>query len=330
MKLVRYVDGGAEIREGVVIGGRVVPLADLPSAEGADAPYGLSGYLEQLPLSAQRLAAALAAVPDGRGVPLETVRLLSPIAAPAAVLDCGMSPRHLANSSAVMVKKSLPGPIGSLAAPVVRAILGRSVGPVRYYKGNCHSFIGDGDTITWPTFSAYLDIEPELGIVTGHIPAGASREEAEQRIAGYVIFNDASARDVQLGEMLFMGPTSSKDFDDGNGLGPWIVTPDEIPDPRALAVTVSFEGPRPDWHGSTSEYDRDPVDVVRAVAARRRLPAGTLIGMGTVPDTCGLDRDEWLSPGERLAITFQGLGTLHQTLGTVERLPSTRWPSRSL
>ena len=94
-----------------------------------------------------------------------------------------------------------------------------------YYKCNHNAVIGDNDTIHWPAYSSYLDIEPELAIVTGN---------EVMPIAGYTIFNDSSARDVQFWEMVGTGPARSKDFGHSKGLGPFIVTPDEIGDPLAL------------------------------------------------------------------------------------------------
>lgn len=72
----------------------------------------------------------------------------------------------------------------------------------------------------------------------------------------------------------------------------------------------------------------DPVDVLVALAERQSLHPGTVVGMGTVPDTCGLDRDEWLEPGADVAITFERIGTLRQRLGAPAALPRTRWSPR--
>lgn len=218
MKLITYRPHGADATEsplfGVVRGGQAVRFT---AAAGYDT-QGLASietYLEGLPGTFER-ASAIAADPTITGVELDDVKLLPALPRPAAILDCGLSPTHLRASSRTLLRHSLPAPVGG---PLGR-ILGRAASKsttIRFYKGNHHSVSGPGDEITWPDFTAYLDIEPELAVVTGPEP-----QRLTDRVlpAGYIIYNDASARDVQLAEMLFTGPASSKDFDTGNGIGP--------------------------------------------------------------------------------------------------------------
>lgn len=333
MKLatVREVDGSLAF--GFVAGEHLVPFAAL-ALEDETLPHVLShmsAYLDGLPVSRAVAEEVARRVTGGEGARLgrhlDVVDLAPTLVRPAALLDCGLTPRHLANSSAVLLRRSLPPGAGHLLGAVAQRVLRRSAGGVRYYKGNCQSVSGDGDTVPWPSFSAYLDIEPELALVTGAVPIGSDRAAAEAAIAGYTVFNDVSARDVQLGEMFFTGPATSKDLDMGNGLGPWLVTADEVGDPRSLAVRVETSG-REAWGGTTAEYSMDPVDVVVALARRQSLAPGTVVGMGTVPDTCGLDRDEWLRPGDEVAITFERIGTLRQRLGVPDSPPRTRWAQR--
>ena len=168
------------------------------------------------------------------GVELDDVQLLPALPRPATILDCGLSPTHLRASSRTLLRHSLPAPLGTPLGWVLGRAASRSA-TIRFYKGNHHSVSGPGDEITWPDFTAYLDIEPELALVTGPEP---QRHTDRAVPAGYIIYNDASARDVQLAEMLFTGPASSKDLDTGNGIGPYLVTPDELPDPLAVDVRV--------------------------------------------------------------------------------------------
>ncbi|GAB3493313.1 fumarylacetoacetate hydrolase family protein [Amycolatopsis cihanbeyliensis] len=316
MKLATFLTAAGVTRFGAVRDDRVVAFTDLaPRARGLGS---VEKYLAGLPATFQRALDLLEAHPGARGTPVSQVRFLPAVPRPAALLDCALSPRHLRSSTEVLLRHALPWRLGRLLGPVAGSLVGRPRTGVRYYKGNHHSIIGDQDTIAWPDYTAYLDIEPELALVTG----------AAQELAGYLIYNDASARDVQLPEMFFTGPTSSKDFDDGNGLGPFLVTPDEVPEPLGLATTVDFPG-RPTWRGSTAEYTHHPTEVLTQIAARRTLPAGTVIGMGTVPGCCGLDRDEWLTPGEQVTIRIDRLGTLRQYVGTPAGTPSTRWSPRT-
>jgi len=155
-----------------------------------------------------------------------------------------------------------------------------------YYKGNHHAVIGDNDTISWPSYTSYLDIEPELAVVTvtGNMP-----------IAGYTIFNDSSARDVQFPEMIGLGPARSKDFDRSKGLGPFLVTPDEIEDPLGLDVKVTI-GRRYEWRGSTKEYSATPekmLDYLKTILRLSRAPFWAWAPFRAAPDwimTCGCYR----------------------------------------
>ncbi|WP_193510149.1 fumarylacetoacetate hydrolase family protein [Cryobacterium sp. BB736] len=312
----------AEIAFGAVRGAEVVRFT---SAAGHDVRGldSMDSYLAGLPDTFDR-AAAIVADPAQPALRLNDVQLLAPLPQPAALLDCGLSPKHLRASTRTLLRRSLPFGVGR----PVGALLGRAAArskTLRFYKGNHYSISGTGDTIDWPDFTAYLDIEPELAIVTGAEP---QQHSAWVEPAGYLIYNDASARDVQLGEMLFTGPASSKDFDTGNGIGPYLVTPDEVPNPLDLAVTVTFDG-RSAWTGTTSDYSLHPARMLAHILRRRSLPAGTVVGMGTIPGCCGLDRDEWLEPGEAFTINIDGLGSLAQRFGTPATMPTTGWGRRA-
>ena len=212
------------------------------------------------------------------------------------------------------------GFFGSIIAPIVKKrISAAAVGKMLYYKCNHNAVIGDNDTVHWPAYASYLDIEPELAIITGN--------EARP-IAGYTIFNDSSARDVQMWEMIGTGPARSKDFGHSKGLGPFIITPDEIGDPFALNVKVKI-GERFEWKGSTSEYSARPEKALEYLKTIFTPLPGTVIGMGTIPDCTGLDNDLWIKPGEKIEITFDKLGTLRQnTPENPGKIEPSHWGNR--
>ncbi len=330
MKLATFRRPGGAVGFGAVLDDDVV--VDLAELAGRDAPvveHVLDAQAYSRSLTESRAIAEMllrsSNMAEARRFRLSEVSLLAPLPRPAAILDCGLSPKHLMRAGAVAAKYNPRAQVEATNA-MVMGLTGR-LQPILYYKGNANSIIGDQGTLGWPDFTAYLDIEPELAVVTGHVPCGATRDQAAASIAGYTIFNDGSARDVQAVEMFFTGPASCKDFDSSNGLGPWLVTPDEIDDPLDLAVTV-LVGDREPWTGTTSDYSMAPAEAVYQLARRQTLVAGTVIGMGTVPNTCGLDRDEWIVPGDAVAITFEGIGTLHQHIGHPRSVPVTDWPAR--
>lgn len=329
MKLLnfQFVSSGAP-QFGVVVKGYAVSFETLRQQYGQTRAEltDVYSYLENLPSSEEMARellkygeAYISSFNDNEKMPLETAKILSPLAVPRALIDFGLSPRHLGNSAATLIKHEF-GVFGSIIAPIVKKrIRAAASGKMLYYKCNHNAIIGDNDTIHWPAYSSYLDIEPELAVITGNkaVP-----------IAGYTIFNDSSARDVQFREMFGLGPARSKDFGHSKGLGPFIVTVDEIGDPLDLNVKVKI-GERYEWKGSTSEYSARPEKALEYLKTIFTPLPGTVIGLGTIPDCTGLDNDLWIKPGEKIEITFDKLGTLRQNtpedLGKIE--PS-RWGNR--
>lgn len=253
--------------------------------------------------------------------PIAAIKLLPPISNVPALLDFGLSPRHLKNAAINIIQRECKWPLNALLKPFISRKLRREYKQpnFRYYKCNHNAIIGDGDTIHWPSYTSYLDIEPELGIVVGK----------ENCIAGYVIFNDSSARDVQLPEFLGLaGPARCKDFNESKGIGPYLVTPDEIENPLELNVEVRI-GERLHWKGSTSEYTAHPGKVLEEVCSIFTPRPGTIIGMGTIPDCCAIETEEWLLPSDRIEITIDKLGTLTQLVPAhFEIKGQSRWRER--
>lgn len=289
---------------------------------------GMMAYLENLPDSfklardLQNKARGMIERKDVDGfLPLSSVRIRPILSRPAALIDFGLTPRHLINSAKTMFKHQFGTVIGGLAAAVLARKIKQmgGVAPHPYYKSNHLTVIGDNDEISWPAYTSYLDIEPELGIVTGNWP---------DKIAGYTIFNDASARDIQFPEMIGTGPARSKDFARGNGLGPFLVTPDEVGDPLNLKVDVNVND-RFYWQGHTSEYSILPAEVVTYLETIFDVEPGMVVGMGTIPGCTGMDNDLWLLPGDMVRITFEKLGTLHQRIpASLPRLEPSKWTRR--
>lgn len=256
--------------------------------------------------------------------PLDTVRLLEPVEV-AALFDFGLTSRHLKNSAETLMKYEKDNP---QTAPLLQAFarallaskpkLGASQ-PVAlaYYKCNMNSIVGDGETVPWPAYTSRLDIEPELAVYGNQ----------EQPVAGFCIFNDISARDVQATEFVG-GFCLTKDMAKGNQLGPYLVTPDEVGDAYSLKVTVLVNG-KIKHQGSTSEISQKAEDVIAWLEFAGPLKSASVMGFGTIPDCTGCDHDDFIDPGAEIQITFERLGTLHcqfaEPIGTL--LPS-RWPVR--
>jgi 2-keto-4-pentenoate hydratase/2-oxohepta-3-ene-1,7-dioic acid hydratase in catechol pathway len=116
----------------------------------------------------------------------------------------------------------------------------------RFLFGNPWSVIGTGADVPMPPFTQKLDFELEVAAIIKNTVRDVAPEDAAGHIAGYCIWNDWSARDIQGEEMrVGLGPSKGKDF--ANTLGPWITTPDELREYREgdrydLPMTVSING----------------------------------------------------------------------------------------
>jgi 2-keto-4-pentenoate hydratase/2-oxohepta-3-ene-1,7-dioic acid hydratase in catechol pathway len=252
--------------------------------------------------------------------PLDTIQLLAPVPRPASIRDCMAFERHLINCMRTVVGKRF-APAVWLDRGLER-LLGRGfLRPNRvwyqrpiYYKGNPASVIGPEATVEWPSFTKKLDYELEFGVFIGKSGRDIPVDRTREHIAGYCIFNDFSARDVQLEEMKGrLGPAKGKDFDTGNAMGPWLVTPDEVPDPYALEMIARVNGE--EWsHGTSAGMRYSFEEMIAVISECETLVPGDFIGSGTVPTGCGLELDRWLKPGDVVELEVGGLGVLRNTI----------------
>jgi len=335
MKLIRFIVADSpNPLFGVVIRDQAVPFSVLQSKAGKSSPNlaDSRSYLGNLPDS-ERAAKELLAwgeqhlteLGKGECFALNAVRLLEPVEV-AALFDFGLTPRHLKNSAETIMKYEKDNPqtapllqafAKAIMAPKPKSAPGRPE-PLSYYKSNMNGIVGDGETVPWPAYTSRLDIEPELAVVYGN---------EKQPVAGFCIFNDISARDVQATEFVG-GFCLTKDMAKGNQLGPYLVTPDEVGDPYNLKVTVVVNG-QVRYQGSTSEISHKAEDVFAWLGFIAPLRPGSVMGFGTIPDCTGCDHDDFVDPGAEIQITFERLGTLRSRFAepTGKLLPS-RWPVR--
>jgi len=334
MKLIRFAVGGSKPGFGVVIDDRAVTFASLLRRHGttqsslSDSKSYLAGLPESEHAAQELLAwgeAHLGELDDREKPNLHTVRLHEPIEV-AALFDFGLTPRHLANSIETSLKYEKENPqTGPLLQAFRQMVLKPRVPPtpgrpepLSYYKGNMNSIVGDGETVPWPLYTSRLDVEPELAVVYGN---------AKQPVAGFCIFNDVSARDVQAPEIIG-GFCLTKDMANGNQLGPYLVTLDEVGNPYALDVIVTVDG-QVRYRGSTSEISHKVEDVFAWLGMVCPIAPGSVIGLGTIPDCTGLDHDDFVDPGADIAISFERLGTLRCRFAEpVRQLLPSRWPLR--
>src|SRR3954451_15565900 len=147
---------------------------------------------------------------------------------------------------------------------------------------NVDAIIGPDDDIVYPEgLTKELDYELELAVVIGRAGKFFDADEAASSyIAGYTVFNDITARDIQRREMESGVFSFSKAIDTFCPIGPWIVTADEIPDPQALAMELRVNG-EVRQSGNTSDM---LIDIPHLVAhhSAQGYSAGDILTTGTI------------------------------------------------
>lgn len=329
MKIVTWADphAGADAdrdeagRAGLLHGDLVLDLetlSDWASRHGAGKslalPRTVMGLLKRGPdgMAAAREALALAAkarledltTAPGLARSLASVNLRTPVPDPPTVRDFYAFEQHV---------KAARARRGVGMIPEWYEI------PVFYFSNTSALFGGDED-IPYPRLSQELDFELEVAAVIGRAGADISADEAPAYIAGYMVMNDWSARDLQRHEMkMNLGPAKGKDF--ATTLGPWLVTPDELESKRTgsgkderydLRMFGSVNGDQLTSANMKDLYFTFPQMIERA-AQHVRLRPGDIIGSGTCGTGCilelGTERHRWLQAGDLVEMGIEGLGT---------------------
>jgi len=221
---------------------------------------------------------------------IDAVELLAPVPLPPSVRDFFTFEGHVA---AGWKRRGGEIPEAWYEAPV-------------FYFSNPAATYGPGAEIPRPAGTGMLDFELEIAAIVG----------ANGTIAGFTLLNDWSARDVQGREMTVgLGPAKGKDF--ATSLGPWLVTPDELPwhdgrlDVEAWVTVNGTEITRSPARAQHWTWDQ----LVAHAAQDTRLLPGDVLGSGTLDGGCllelgPLDGGRWLEPSDVVVIGADGLGEL--------------------
>jgi len=193
------------------------------------------------------------------------------------------------------------------------------------YFTNPHALTGPDDEIPVPPGCRRLDFELEVAAVIGRSGRNLTPDDAGNYIAGYTIFNDWSARDLQMAEMrLGLGMCKGKDF--ANTLGPWIVTPDELEpyrDGDRLDLNL-----RAELNGASLGVDTlanmawSFPELVSYASRGTWVRPGDVLGSGTCGNGCllelwgrrGREEPPPLTPGDVVSLHAEGIGTLTNTV----------------
>jgi 2-keto-4-pentenoate hydratase/2-oxohepta-3-ene-1,7-dioic acid hydratase in catechol pathway len=186
------------------------------------------------------------------------------------------------------------------------------IAPWIVFFQNVDAIVGPDEPIVYPEhLTNELDYELELAVVIGKAGKWFDPEEAMDYVAGYVIFNDITARDIQRNEMRSGVFSFCKAIDTFCPLGPWIVTPDEIPDPHDLAMELRVNGKT----RQTSHSGRMSTTIPEILSHYSPLgySAGDVLSTGTVSGVAGFSEDAaslYLRPGDVIEAEIERIGVL--------------------
>ena len=181
--------------------------------------------------------------------------------------------------------------------------------PIVFMK-NTSSIVGPNDTVSLPRGSEAGDWEAELGVVIGAHAKYVSEADALDHVAGYCVVNDVSERDFQIrrgGQW-----TKGKGCDTFGPIGPWLVTPDEVPDPQALDIWLDVSGERMQT-GNTKSMIFSVAEIVSYLSQMMSLHPGDVILTGTPPGVgMGKKPPRYLREGDVMTLEVAGLGRQEQ------------------
>lgn len=279
MKLIRFGQPGNEQCGVLLPDGRQINVSSAFSRY--DEEFFASGGLPCLAEWVEANAESAPAVPPG-------TRLGSPVSRPSKIICIGLNYRDHAEESGMQPP----------AEPVV------------FFKSTT-ALTGPDDGLLIPSGSEKTDWEVELAVVIGKKASHVSEEHAGEHVAGYVLHNDYSERAWQLerGGQWVKG----KSADTFAPLGPWLATPDEIPDPNSLRLWLKVNGEIKQDGNSKNLIFKIPF-LISYLSRFMTLLPGDVISTGTPAGVgLGFNPPQYLSPGDVIELGIDGLGTQKQT-----------------
>ena len=185
--------------------------------------------------------------------------------------------------------------------------------PILFAKFNS-AISGPNDDVIMPRGSTKLDWEVEFGIVMGSKAKYIPEDQALEHVAGYCVINDVSERAYQLegtGQWV-----KGKACDSFGPVGPWLVTKDEISDPKNLRLWLEVNGTRYQ-DGNTSTMIFSAAHIVSYLSNLFTLYPGDVIATGTPPGVgAGLKPPVFLQIGDKMRLGIDGLGEQNQVVVT--------------
>ena len=283
MRFLTYIDPSGVRRPGFVEGERVIPL-------------DCESLLECVGLDAEQSSLyAFYAASKNQDHALSEVRLCAPLLPQKNVFCVGRNYLEHAKEGARAAGKELKLP------------------DVPTFFTKAPTAVADPDTTL--TFSSNVsreyDWEGELAVVIGTQGRDIEEAGALDYVFGYTCLNDLTARDLQRAHVQWF---KGKSLDQSCPIGPWIVTPDDIPDPQHLKIQTRING-ETKQSASTSSMIFSVARIIAELSKGMTLEPGDIIATGT-PEGVGFARTppEFFKDGDRVEIEIEKIGTLRNTV----------------
>jgi 2-keto-4-pentenoate hydratase/2-oxohepta-3-ene-1,7-dioic acid hydratase in catechol pathway len=293
MKIVSFGPNRAE-QPGVLLDDEqhILPLTPLLIAAGLPV-LDTNAILAFLPHLQPVIEAALK--DPGQVIDIGSTRLGPPVPKPEKIVVAGGNYQsHVDEASG---QKNAPSPSE----------------PLLIFKPS-NTVIGPRDALVRPTSSQQLDYETEIAVVIGRGGHNIAREDAYDHVAGYMIGNDVTARDLAFKDIalspLYSQITRAKGIPTGAPFGPWLVTKDEIPDPHNLRLRCWVNGELRQ-NGWSSEMIVDIPGLIEDFSKVLQFSPGDIIYTGTTTG-CGAFQDPpvFLFAGDVVRMEITGLGVM--------------------
>ncbi len=278
MRLVSYRDG-SRTRAGVLTEGGVIDAAPV---------LGVEHFTVRELIEAGRVEELAKGLDAGGPAPVTDPELLPPIPDPDKIVCIGLNYRSHAAEAGIDPPEQ----------PTFFAKFRNALAPPE-------------TTVQLPAASEKVDYEAEVAFVIGRRSKDVEPAQALDAVAGYMLLNDLSARDLQFATPQWM---PGKVFDGSAPCGPAIVTPDEAGAPDSISFTLDLNGERMQ-EASTSDLVFSVAELVSRLSRWMTLEPGDIVSTGT-PSGVGSIRQPriWLKPGDEIVISSPTLGELRTTI----------------
>ena len=283
MKIARLVRDGHETY-GLIRDGEVATKDNIINQTGVPLPFSITDFLFEGWYDEIKDRIISTSFQDK----LETFSILNPLPNPSKIICLTFNyPKHAKEQNYESTKE-----------------------PVIFIKPRT-TLCGTNSEIRCPNFVKQLDYEIELAVIIGKTCKNIDETSAKNYVFGYMVFNDVSARDIQMQDKQF---TRGKSFDTFAPCGPWITTSDEVTDPENLQMTTMVNG-QIRQNSSTSNMFINISSILSKLSKVMTLEKGDIITTGT-PEGVALNNPDtpFLKDGDEIVMEIEKLGKIQNTV----------------